>query len=80
MSYNHIIQKKTLAVIISNRKALVLSAATQTDHWTRPESMADKLKEPLMKAIENSPHAIPSWADEVCMRYWLLNPVSQRII
>jgi hypothetical protein len=68
MSYNHIIKKKTLGSVISGGKRLVLSAATETDHWTRPDFMADKLKAPLEKAVESSPEEIPSWADEVCAR------------
>ncbi len=69
MAYNHIIKKKTLGSVVSGGKTLVLSAATQTDYWTRPASMADKLKSPLEKAVESSPGRIPSWAEEVCARY-----------
>jgi hypothetical protein len=69
MSYNHIIKKKVLGSVISGGKMLVLSAATETDHWKRTEFMADKLKGPLEEAVESSSEKIPSWADEVCARY-----------
>ncbi len=76
MSYNHIIKKKALGSVISGGKKLVLSAATETDHWTRPDFMADKLKDSLEKAFQNSPEKIPSWADEVCARYVVYRQIS----
>ena len=69
MSYNHIIKRKALSQVVSGGKTLLLSAATQTDYWSRPDFMADKLKGPLEKAVEGSPEAILPWADEVCARY-----------
>ena len=68
-TYNHIIKKKTLGTVISKGKTLVLSAATETDHWKRPDFIADKLKAPLEKAVESSPEEIPPWTDEVCAKY-----------
>lgn len=68
-TYNRIIQKKTLGNVVSSGRNLVLSAATKTDCWTRPSSMADKLKVPLEEAVKYSPGEIPSWAEEVCARY-----------
>ena len=78
MAYNHIIEKKTLGSVVSGGKTLVLSAATQTDYWTRPGSMADKLKSPLEKAVKSSPGKIPSWAEEVCARYVVSLCLSER--
>jgi hypothetical protein len=57
MAYNHIIKKKNLGRVLSGGKALILSAATQTDYWTQLDSMAEKLKEPLGKAVESPPAA-----------------------
>src|SRR5947209_561639 len=52
MSYNHIVKKKTLGSVISGGKRLVLSAATETDHWTRPNFMPNKLKLPWRKRLK----------------------------
>ena len=67
MSYNH--AKKNPFRKSYRVKLLLLSAATQTKYWSRPDFMADKLKGPLEKAFESSPEAIPLWADEVYTRY-----------
>lgn len=71
MTYNRIIKKKTLGTVISEGKALTLSAATQTDYWKRPDFVADQLRTTLEEAVKNSPGVIPSRAEEVCAR-WVL--------
>lgn len=69
MSYNNIIKKKALGVIVLGHRSVTLSAATETDHWTRPSFAADKLKEPMVASVTSSPGVVPSWTHELCARY-----------
>ena len=73
MINNHIIKKKAIGSVFSGGKTFVLSAATQTDYLGRLESMADKLKAPLEKAVDGKE---PSWADEFCARHVLYRQAS----
>lgn len=69
MSVNRILSKKTFGSVVAQGKKLTISAAIETTHWWRPEFAADLLKEPLERAIENTPEKIPPWAEDACARY-----------
>lgn len=48
---------------------LMLSVAIETDKWKQPHNAAQRLAEPLAKAVMNNMHMIPETATEVCKRY-----------
>lgn len=69
ISFNHINTKKVLSSITSSRgKSLVLSAATRTSHWRRPESAVDAITAPLEAAVAANESIIPSNTAEIIAR------------
>lgn len=68
MSYNAVIQKKFVGTIVKNGANVVLSAATETSSWTRPESMADKAGELLASSVTANPDKVPTGTKEMCVR------------
>jgi hypothetical protein len=69
MSFNKIINKKVLgSVTVSSGKSLVLSAATKTTNWERPDFMASAMREPLEKAVTANESVLPNNTAEVILR------------
>ena len=68
MSYNQIIKKKVVGKCTKNGVEAVLSVATQTSHWTRPESVADAIGQRAASIIQNSKTGLPAGTVELCIR------------
>ncbi|KAH8815471.1 hypothetical protein F5884DRAFT_180158 [Xylogone sp. PMI_703] len=66
--YNGVVKRKALGTVIVEGKELIISVATETRNWRRPEFIVHKLKTPLQRSIESWPERIPPWATEVCAR------------
>jgi hypothetical protein len=54
--------------MIKDGAKVVLSAATETSSWTRPESMADKAGEVLASSVTANPDKVPTGTKEICVR------------
>jgi hypothetical protein len=68
IAYNKIIKKKTVDKLIKNGIEVVLSIATQTSEWTRPEFIADAIAQRAAPVIQNSKTVLPASTVEVCIR------------
>ncbi|PVH92392.1 hypothetical protein DM02DRAFT_605389 [Periconia macrospinosa] len=68
MSYNQIIKKKMLGAINKGGKQIVLSAATETSHWTRPEVAAEAIKPTFEQAVQEYTGPLPNDTTEICAR------------
>jgi hypothetical protein len=68
MSYNKIFAKTTLGTILKDGATIVVSAATETSQWKRPDFVAEAIKAPLTAAIQKYPKALPVGTVEVCAR------------
>ncbi|KAM7182587.1 hypothetical protein V8F33_014195 [Rhypophila sp. PSN 637] len=82
MSFNRIVAKKIFTRVSTPAgKDLVLSAATRTTNWYRPEGTEQSLKEPLEKAVtkaeKENPSLIPANTAELVLRY--ANMLRQRL-
>ncbi|KAF1999288.1 hypothetical protein P154DRAFT_535547 [Amniculicola lignicola CBS 123094] len=64
---SQILLKKALGTMrTSSGVNLALSAATKTTDWTRPDSAADAMKDPLMSAVLKNESVLPTGTKEVC--------------
>lgn len=68
MSYNVVLRKKFVGFMVKDGTKVVLSAATETSSWSRPESMADKAGEVLASSVMANPDKVPTGTKEVCVR------------
>lgn len=69
MPYNRIISKKALSEVVKNGNRIIISAATETTLWTRPEFAVQKIAAPLTKAVAKlEDSAIPKDTKEMCAR------------
>jgi hypothetical protein len=68
MAYNKIIKKKAVDKLMKNGMEVVLSVATQTSEWTRPEFIADAIAQRAAPVIQNSKTVLPAGTVEVCIR------------
>ncbi|AEO69080.1 uncharacterized protein THITE_2119083 [Thermothielavioides terrestris NRRL 8126] len=69
MSFNRVIAKKVLGhVVTPGGKRLVLSAATKTTAWERPDFAADAMKAPLEEAVVANESVLPTNTAEVILR------------
>lgn len=57
--FNKIWDKVLLRSITIRGREINLFAATETDTWTRPKHVAQKLESPFTKAVEENPDLIP---------------------
>jgi hypothetical protein len=69
MAYNQIIKKKAIDKLTKNGMEVVLSVATQTSEWTRPDSVANAIGQRAAPIVQNSKTALPTGTIEVCIRY-----------
>lgn len=67
-SINNIISKKIVSTIVKDGKSVVVSAATETSHWKRPDSMAQKVGSVLKESLESWGGKLPEDTKEVCSR------------
>lgn len=68
MAYNKIIKKKAVDRLMKNGMEVVLSVATQTSEWTRPDFIADSIAQKAGPVIQNSKTVLPAGTVEVCIR------------
>ncbi|KAL2187822.1 hypothetical protein L209DRAFT_764653 [Thermothelomyces heterothallicus CBS 203.75] len=69
MSFNRILSRKTLGSVLTPSSRLVnISVATQTEAFTRPEFIADKMKDALEAAVIANENILPPNTAEVCSR------------
>lgn len=69
MSHNRILAKKVLCTVLTrNGKNLVLSAATETSAWIRPDSAAEAMRAPLEAAVAANESVIPRNTAELILR------------
>jgi len=47
---------------------LILSAATETSQWNRPDFAATQMKAPLENAVQKNESVLPANTKEVCLR------------
>lgn len=66
---NLVLARKGVGSIVVHGNVMIMSVATRTTYWTRPEQIATSLKEPLAKAVVDSRNRLPSSTVEVCLRY-----------
>ncbi|KAK3363694.1 hypothetical protein B0T25DRAFT_597064, partial [Lasiosphaeria hispida] len=70
MPFNMILTKKVLGNILTpSGRSLVLSIATKTTNWDRPDFIADTMKVPLEKAVAANESILPGDAAEIILRY-----------
>ena len=69
MSYNQILKRKAVGEITKNGMNIAFSVATQTTHWTRPESVAEEVGERANPIVQGSKTALPTGTVELCIRY-----------
>ena len=69
MSTNRIIQKVDLKkTVTKGSQAVRLSAATVTEHWTRPAFAVQTSKDGFTKAVQNAKKPLPNGTTEIAMR------------
>ena len=69
MSSNKIIQKVDLKkTVTKGSQAVKLSAATVTEHWTRPAFAVEASKDGFTKAVQNAKDPLPDGTAEIAMR------------
>jgi hypothetical protein len=69
MSYNKIIKKIVTGTIVKNGVTYTLSVATHTDHWTRPDKVAQAVGQRLLNAVIAWDGIPPTGTVEICARY-----------
>lgn len=68
MSFNRILKKVAIGSISNGGQEIVLSVATQTSDWLRPDSVALQQGSGFKSAVEVSKQLIPLGTKEVCQR------------
>ena len=68
ISFNKIIKKKVVDKLTKNGMEVVLSVATETSHWTRPDFIADSIGQRAAPIIKDSEIVLPAGTVEVCVR------------
>jgi hypothetical protein len=68
MVFNQIIAKKVIGTAMKDGATVTLSVATQTSHWSRPETAVDKVGNTLTKSFQNWKEPLPNDTKEVCSR------------
>jgi hypothetical protein len=68
MSFNQIIKKTVTGTIVKNGKQYVLSVATHTDHWVRPECIVQDIGDRFYKAVDAWDGSLPENTAEICAR------------
>jgi hypothetical protein len=66
--YNKIFSKKVVSTIIKDGKSILISAATETSAWTRPDSAADQVGADLKKLLLDYTNPLPKGTENVCAR------------
>ncbi|KAK2801483.1 hypothetical protein FQN50_007698 [Emmonsiellopsis sp. PD_5] len=68
MSFNRIIKKQAVGKVMKDGVEYVLSVATETNDWRRPEGIAEMIGKRAGPIIENSQTSMPAGAVEICVR------------
>lgn len=68
MSYNKIIERKVVNTIVKNGKTIILSVATKTDKWHRPDFIPDLMKDSWSQAVSDFTGTLPDGTKEICAR------------
>jgi hypothetical protein len=64
--FNNIFAKKIVDTVVKDGKSIVISAATETTHWRRLDSVAASAGAAVKTAVLSSPKALPAGTVEVC--------------
>lgn len=67
-SINKIISKKIVSSIVKDGKSVLVSAATETSEWKRPDSVAEHVGGLLKESLANWTGSLPEGTKEVCSR------------
>ncbi|KAL2368286.1 hypothetical protein BDBG_00161 [Blastomyces gilchristii SLH14081] len=68
MSFNKILTKKVVGKLSKGGMNVVLSVATRTEAWSRPEYVADEIGARTNPIIVKSKTALPAGTVELCVR------------
>ncbi|KAL9121404.1 MAG: hypothetical protein Q9187_002043 [Circinaria calcarea] len=68
MATNRILQSKTFMTVMKSGKEVILAAATETQNWKRPESIADALAPGFRKAVEKRKAPLPDGTAKLIVR------------
>ncbi|KAF1846887.1 uncharacterized protein K460DRAFT_303804 [Cucurbitaria berberidis CBS 394.84] len=60
--------RKVVNTIVKDGKSVVVSAATETTYWKRPDSIAEKVGSVLIDSIGSWDGKLPDGTVEVCCR------------
>jgi len=65
---NLVYAKKVVGSVLKNGKEIIVSAATETSLWKRPEEAADKIGKEMIDNSEDWVDQLPEGTKEVC--FW----------
>ncbi len=68
--FNKIFAKKIVDTVVKDGKSIVISAATETTHWRRLDSVAASAGDAVKTAVISSSEPLPAGTVEVCARYY----------
>ncbi|PYI08867.1 hypothetical protein BO78DRAFT_416169 [Aspergillus sclerotiicarbonarius CBS 121057] len=68
MSFNRVVKKVPFGTIKRGADEIILSVATETLDWIRPETVATQQGPGFQKAVEAAKHLVPDGTKEICQR------------
>ncbi|EER40061.1 predicted protein [Histoplasma capsulatum var. duboisii H88] len=68
MSFNKILAKKAVGMIVKDGITVTLSVATRTTHWTRPDVAVGPAGDLLKKSVAEWKEPLPAGTKDICSR------------
>jgi hypothetical protein len=68
MSFNQIFAKKAVGTIVKDGTMIILSVATKTSQWDRPDALVQPVGDSLTRSVSQWDGPVPTGTKEICVR------------